>query len=187
LQLTLSNKAVVTVLDAERFIYETGGDPVVTGTAGVNYSTFNDFTSSVFGKSVPGDDSTIVQAGGVVIQADGSVTNQNVVITGTVSGVTGVKENFVWSQSNAVGHSTLTNFGVTEDAIQFDLAGTQQTTMTLDKLNGYSLSGGDVISISQDQVEENTIIGLGNDSQGKPLALTLVGVNDASQVDVSVI
>ena len=59
--------------------------------------------------------------------------------------------------------------------------------MTLDKLNGYSLSGGDVISISQDQVEENTIIGLGNDSQGKPLALTLVGVSDASQVDVSVI
>ena len=61
------------VLDAERFIYETGGDPVVTGTAGVNYSTFNDFTSSVFGKTVPGDDKTIVQAGGAVIQADGSV------------------------------------------------------------------------------------------------------------------
>ena len=61
------------VLDAERFIYETGGDPVVTGTAGVNYSTFNDFTSSVFGKTVPGDDKTIVQAGGAVIQADGRV------------------------------------------------------------------------------------------------------------------
>jgi hypothetical protein len=75
LQLTLSNKAVVTVLDAERFIYETGGDPVVTGTAGVSYSTFNDFTSSVFGKSVPSDDSTIVQTGGAVIQADGSVTD----------------------------------------------------------------------------------------------------------------
>jgi Ca2+-binding RTX toxin-like protein len=78
LQLTLSNKSVVTVLDAERFIYETGGDPVVTGTAGVNYSTFNDFTSAVFGKSVPDDDGTIVQAGGAVIQTDGRVSPSHI-------------------------------------------------------------------------------------------------------------
>jgi hypothetical protein len=120
------------------------------------------------------------------IKSTDSVTTA-VAIVDTVSGVTGVKESFVWTQANAVGHSTLTNFGVTEDAIQFDLAGTERVMTTLDKLNSYSLSGEGMISVSLDQIKQETIIGLGNDSQGQPLALTLVGVTDASQVDVSVI
>jgi hypothetical protein len=59
----------------------------------------------------------------------------------STSGVTGIDEIFMWFLANAVGHSALTNFGVTEDAIQFYLVGTEQLTTTLDKLNGYSLFG----------------------------------------------
>ena len=189
LQLTLSNKAVVTVLDAERFIYETGGDPVVTGTAGGNYSTFNAFTLSVFGKSVPGDDSTIVQAGGAVIQADGRVTNKDVVITGTVSGVTGVKENFVWSQSNT-GVATIDNFDIEEDWIQFDLAEAagQATNMTkLSDLNLFNLNNGDKVEVSGNSITNEIIVSLGTGLDGASMSVKLLGMTDLSLVNIDII
>ena len=201
-ELTLSNGAKVTIYGADSFNFKTGGSSD-SDEGGQVQPTFNKFASAVLGVTLP----TTGLATGVVskIQTDGTArdstdkivkeappgiiedTTNNVVITNSTSGVTGVEENFVWTQSSAVGHSTLSNFGITEDTIQFDLAGTAQLTTTLDKLNGYSLSGEGMISVSLNQFKQETIIGLGNDSQGQPLALTLVGVSDASQVDVSVI
>ena len=177
------------VLDAERFIYETGGDPVVTGTAGVNYSTFNDFTSSVFGKSVPGDDSTIVQAGGAVVQADGSVTNTKVAVTGSVSGVTGVKENFVWSQSNT-GVATIDNFDIEEDWIQFDLteAAGQATNMTkLSDLNLFNLNNGDKVEVSGNSITNEIIVSLGTGLDGASMSVKLLGMTDLSLVNIDII
>ena len=190
----------VNITGADNFGYILAGNPSMGEASPKAELDYDDFGTTVIGRTIPaapaaGEKVVVVDGGKADVDDAGEVdvlppvggSTNNVAITNGTSGATGVEENFVWTQSSAVGHSTLTNFGVTEDSIQFDLVGTQQATMTLDKLNGYSLSGGDVISISQDQVEENTIIGLGNDSQGKPLALTLVGVSDASQVDVSVI
>ena len=200
-ELTLSNGAKVTIYGADSFNFKTGGSSD-SDEGGQVQPTFNKFASAVLGVTLP----TTGLATGVVskIQTDGTARDSKDIkiipappgiiedtttkaITNSTSGVTGAEENFVWTQSSAVGHSTLTNFGITEDSIQFDLAGTEQLTTTLDKLNGYSLSGEGMISVSLNQFKQETIIGLGNDSQGQPLALTLVGVSDASQVDVSVI
>ena len=200
-ELTLSNGATVTIYGADSFNFKTGGSSD-SDEGGQVQPTFNKFASAVLGVTLP----TTGLATGVVskIQTDGTARDSTdkivkeaplaknedtttKAITNSTSGVTGAEENFVWTQSSAVGHSTLTNFGITEDTIQFDLAGTAQLTTTLDKLNGYSLSGEEMISVSLNQFTQETIIGLGNDSQGQPLALTLVGVTDASQVDVSVI
>jgi hypothetical protein len=147
------------------------------GTVGVG---FNGGTIELGGSAVSSESKDVV----VPATKDTAIV---VAITNSTSGKSSVEEKFVWTQSNAVGHSALTNFGISEDSIQFNLAGTEQVTTTLDKLNGYSLSGEGMISVSLDQFTQETIIGLGNDSQGQPLALTLVGVTDASQVDVSVI
>ena len=205
-ELTLSNGATVTIYGADSFNFKTGGSSD-SDEGGVEQATFANFASAVLGVTLPAPDHSMIMGGFRLINVNGSVVEETpcaclpigiptppiividpfVYITNSTSGKSGVEENFVWFQSSAVGHSTLTNFGITEDTIQFDLAGTAQLTTTLDKLNGYSLSGEEMISVSLNQFTQETIIGLGNDSQGQPLALTLVGVTDASQVDVSVI
>ena len=190
----------VNITGADNFGYILAGNPSMGEASPKAELDYADFGTTVIGRTIPaapaagapvvvvdGGKADVDDAGEVdVLPPVGGSTN-NVAITNGTSGATGVEENFVWTQSSAVGHSTLTNFGITEDSIQFDLAGTEQLTTTLDKLNGHSLSGEGMISVSLNQFTQETVIGLGNDSQGQPLALTLVGVSDASQVDVSVI
>ena len=190
----------VNITGADNFGYILAGNPSMGEASPKAELDYDDFGTTVIGRTIPaapaaGAPVVVVDGGKADVADTGEVdvlppvggSTNNVAITNGTSGATGVEENFVWTQSSAVGHSTLTNFGITEDSIQFDLAGTEQLTTTLDKLNGHSLSGEGMISVSLNQFTQETVIGLGNDSQGKPLALTLVGVSDVSQVDVSVI
>ena len=52
LELTLSNGATVTILDAQNYTVETGGNPLF-GTRGVEYD-FESFTRAILGVAVPG-------------------------------------------------------------------------------------------------------------------------------------
>jgi hypothetical protein len=102
-------------------------------------------------------------------------------ITGTV----GTSE--VFSISSSVSNQVkLIDFTPGEDSIQFDLDPVASLT-TLDQLNGYQLSDGDVIAVQLNQATGSTFVNLGLDSAGEAISLNIVGVTDASTIDISII
>src|SRR6056297_2285117 len=67
-QLTLNNGAVITVLDADTFSFQTGGNGV-NGTGGTT-ETFEDFATNVLGVTVPAEGDP-AETGGAVTVDDG--------------------------------------------------------------------------------------------------------------------
>lgn len=71
LELSLSNGAVVTVLDASSMVYVTGGDPYTTDASGTEV-TYSQFADTVLGAAVPDEGSGIVTGTTVnIIEPDG--------------------------------------------------------------------------------------------------------------------
>ena len=73
LELTLSNGATVTILDAQNFTVEIGGNPLF-GTRGVEYD-FESFTRAILGVAVPGS--------GIATGGSASVTDASALEAGT--------------------------------------------------------------------------------------------------------
>ena len=78
-----------------------------------------------------------------------------------------------------VTQASITGFATDADSFQLDIT-TAAGATTLDQLNGV-----DGIAVQADPFAGNTLINFGNDANGgEPVTLTLVGITDASLIDV---
>lgn len=87
LLLTLSNGALITVLGANTFKYQTGGNPL-TG-SGALLQGFSDFVTQALKVSVPAPGAALVSGNGVIVNQDGSTaaatSSNDQVLLGTAS------------------------------------------------------------------------------------------------------
>jgi hypothetical protein len=156
----------------------------VSGTAGYNLlngpTTLNGTTSVV---TPP-----------VVTPPVTSGTGKAIVPGVTTSGVVGTAEKFQFVSGTTTGSSKLNSFTVTEDSIEFDLPTASATITKLNGLNGFSypatisgVASTNTVSVQANQITGSTVVNLGLDTAGNPISLELVGVADASLVNITVI
>jgi hypothetical protein len=76
----------------------------------------------------------------------------------------------------------LSQFSIADDFLQFDIATPSAQINTLDQLNGY-----EGISVTPDEINNQTVVDFGFDGDNDVIILALVGITDASQVNIDLI
>ena len=181
LKLTLDNGASITVLGADKFTFEAGGNT----TAGINNPdiSYSQFVQSVLGVAIP---ATGITTSGPVIIGGGSIS----VSGNQVVNATAAAEVFVFDAVSAIADvaGTDTNafihgFSVATDRLMIDLASANSSLTSLDQLDG--IQG---ISVEVDPFAKTTLINFGSDDNGgEPVGLTLVGITDTAMVQIQVV
>ena len=192
---TLNNGAVITVLGASSFNFQTGGNPI-NGSGGLvqNYSAFVT-TSLGVASGVPTVNSAPVAVGMKTISAAGGVGGGLNTILVTAAGVVGTPaaDNFVFDVAPAVAdvngsnfQSTITGFSTTGTAIDkltIDLPNANAAITTLAQLNGQQ-----GVTVQVNPFSSSALINFGPDANGGQLVtLTLTGIIDVTAVTVSII
>jgi Ca2+-binding RTX toxin-like protein len=183
LQLTLSNNAEITILGADQFTYEPGGNR----SAGIDNTdlSYADFASRILGTSLP--DSGINQGGAVSINNpfEEGATILSVGASGTYFASEGVNIFFMdipeARASNELTQPGISGFDVSEDILRFDLDHGADT-LTLDMLDGV-----DGISVHENIIANTIVINFGSNIDGDVVALQLAGVTSTSDVHVEVV
>lgn len=186
-QLTLSNNAVVTVLSASSFNFDVGGNALVGPGDIQDFTTFVTTTLGI--DEVPA--SGTVSGDSVIIGE--SIDPRNIIDLeeGSTAPVDATDDADVFTFDVAValadadGATTqidITGFDMTADSLRLDLI-TAVGETTLDQLNGV-----EGIAVQAEPFAGDTVINFGNDANGgEPVVLNLVGVADASQVNIDIV
>lgn len=181
LMLTLDNGSEITILGADKFGYEPGGNLTIgIDNADMDFSTF---VENILGTTVP--TSGVNNGGAVVIEPDQEETSLPVGSTDTFTG-TDEAEVFALDVENALSSSEvtqieLTSFDVSEDLLRFDLPdATGETTLA-------ELNGSQSVSVQHDIFNNLTLINFGANDIGDVVVLTLSGVTDSSLINVDVV
>jgi len=189
LLITLNNGATVTILDASKFTFEMGGDPLI-GTEG-NEADFSNFVTGVLNVSEGVPEDGIVSGGSIDITNDSGtgLSNDNTLTpdaSGVVNASTGTTEviSFSTAELNS-GQYTVNGFTVGEDTLK--LSGlTGASGSKLSELSGDSIDTG-IIGVQYNEITGDTLVNLGNDSAQEVISILLSGVSDPSQVDVQLV
>ena len=195
LLITLNNGAVITLLGASTFSFQTGGNPL-NGTGGLiqNYSAFVT-TSLGVANGVPAAGSAPVAVGTKTISQTGGTGTGPLPIVVTAAGVIGTAaaDNFLFdvapARADVAGtnfQSTITGFvttGSAADRLTIDLPIANAAITTLAQLNGQQ-----GVTVQVNPFANSTLINFGPDANGGQLVtLTLTGIVDASTVLINVI
>ncbi len=189
-QLTLSNGAKITILNAANFSYEIGGNPL-ENTPGTQQD-FSSFVTNTLGAASVPVSGVIDGAENVTINSDGSSSRPGADIIlqpGTTDPVTAdsnADEVFSFNIAQALSITdntqiTLNDFDVLNDKLKIDAINALGVT-TLDQLNGY-----EGISVTTDEINTAIVVNFGQDADNDVVILSLTGITDASLVEVNVI
>ena len=180
LQLTLSNGSIVTVLGADAFTYDVGGNL----TAGLDNPdvSYSNFVQGTLGTAVP---TTGIATGGAATIGTGATTLLTVGSSGSAN-ATSATETFSFAPASAKAITantqlTLNQFDVTKDKLQFDLT-TALGLTTLSALNGV-----EGIAVQINAITGSTLVNFGMDANGDVITLTLTGTSSPSSIVVNVI
>ena len=182
LKLTLTNGGQVTVLDADKFTYDVGGN----NSAGIDNLdvSYAIFVKDTLGVTMPAAVGTSVNGGAQVIGA----TPATVLVAGSSVPVTATSGadvfSFVPSSATTLSVNTqivVDQFNTAQDKFQFDLI-TALSGKTLADLNGV-----EGISVQVNPFTNSTLINFGPGMNGNPVTLTLAGVINPALVVVDVI
>ena len=180
LKLTLSNGGTVTVLNADLFTYDVGGNTSAgIDNVDVGYASFVQNTLSV---ALP---SSGIVSGGAKVIGTGSATP---LVAGSSTAVTATNQADVFSFTPSAARALIANtqitinqFDTAKDKFQFDLT-TALGVTTLAALNGV-----DGISVQSDPFAGSTVVSFGADANGDVVVLTLAGVTTPASVIVEVV
>lgn len=184
LKLNLTSGATVTVLGADRFTFEAGGNT----SAGINQAdiSYSQFVQSVLGTTVP--TTGISTSGAITIGGSGAGTisvSGNQVVNATAAADV-FSFNAVSALVDAAGtntQATVSGFLTANDRLAIDLAIANSAITTLAQLNGQQ-----GVSVQVDPFAGATLINFGNDANGGQLVtLSLTGVIDPATVQISVV
>lgn len=202
LQLVLGNGAIVNIFGADSFSYEIGGNPLTRETG--TLQDFSTFATTSLGASAVPTTGTVNGAANVQINANGTTTIPDPVVTvdlqeGTTDPVTATEDAEVFSfdiaaakaltddtqisigQNDPLDAQIVTGgFDVANDRLLID-SETNLGATTLDQLNGV-----DGISVQENVITNQTLINFGADADGQPITVTLAGIVDPSLVNIDV-
>ena len=184
LKLNLTSGASITVLGADRFTFEAGGNT----TAGIDRPDlgYSQFVQSVLGISVP--TTGVITSGAITIGGMGA--NVISVSGNQVVNATAAAEVFGFNVASALADTAGTNtqvsisgFSTANDRLLIDLPTANSSLTRLDQLNG--VQG---VSVEPDPFAGVTLINFGNDANGRQLVtLSLVGISDPAEVLIQVV
>ena len=182
LKLTLDTGATVTILGANNFTYDVGGNT----TAGVDQAdvSYANLVQNTLGVSMPV--SGVALGGAVVV---GGASRLPVQGNNTVQ-ATAANDLFYFDAVAAIQdtagtntQATITGFSTSADKLQINLTTADPAITTLDQLNG--LQG---VTVQFDPFDNSTVINFGNDANGAEVVrLTLLGVTGPELVAVQII
>ncbi len=185
LKLNLASGASITVLGANQFTYEPGGNT----TTGIDQAdlSFAQFVQTILGTSVPTTGLTTISTpmtiGGGSSNAIPVSGNQTVMATG---GPDVFSFDVATALADVAGTNTqasITAFSVTDDRLRIDLPTANSALTTLAQLDG--VQG---VSVQVDPCAGATLINFGNDANGEQaVTLTLVGITDPATVLIQVV
>jgi len=184
LKLTLNTGATVTVLGANAFTYDVGGNT----TAGIDQTDVNFATlvQSTLATTVPTSGTT---TGGAVVIGGAVGTGTAVQGNNTVTATAGNDVFFfdaVAALLDAAGtntQATISGFSASADRLQINLPSANAAITTLSQLNGQQ-----GVVVQPNTIDNLTLITFGNDANGgDAVSLKLMGVTDAALVSLTVI
>ncbi len=180
LKLTLSNGGTVTVLNANVFTYDVGGN----NSAGIDNIdvSYASFVQNTLGVALPASG---IATGGAKVIGSGDATP---LVAGSSAPVTATSGADTFSFAPTAARAlvantqiTINQFDITKDKFQFDLitalGGT--TLAALNRVEG--------ISVQTDPFAGSTLINFGLDANGDAVVLTLAGVTAPASVVVEVV
>jgi len=184
LKLTLNTGATVTVLGANAFTYDVGGNT----TAGIDQTDVNFATlvQSTLGTTVP---TSGITAGGAVVIGGAAGTGTPVQGNNTVT-ATAANDVFYFDSVAALldaagtnTQATISGFSSSADRLQINLPSANAALTTLSPLNGQQ-----GVVVESDPFASSTLISFGDDANGgQTVTLTLMGVTDAALVNLTMI
>jgi subtilisin-like proprotein convertase family protein len=186
LKLNLTSGASITVLGADRFTFEAGGNT----SAGIDQAdlAYSQFVQNVLGTSLPTTGfgtSGPVTIGGSSAGASAINVSGNQVFNATAAADV-FSFNAVSALLDAAGtntQATISGFSTANDRLVIDLVTANSSLTRLDQLSG--VQG---ISVATDPFTGTTLVNFGNDaSGGQPVTLSLLGVSDPAAVQIQVV
>lgn len=182
LRLTLSNGAVVTVLDADDYEYVIGGNPL-TNSAGL-LCTYQTFVEDVLGVNLPSG-RQISQGGAVTISADTSKNNDVVVVSGAITSGTNGADEFRLDLS-AGGTFFIEGFNTAEDRLAFSgIAATNADVLS--DLDGEQGLGEQAIIVQLNPFTQETFVNFGVDAEGEVVSLAIFGLSELDWSNVALV
>jgi Ca2+-binding RTX toxin-like protein len=136
-------------------------------------------------------DNTVTQAGSggavVVPPIVGTAVTIPVGAGNALSGDNTANETFTFDVAGALGTAadtqvTITDFDAANDKLQIDLITANAALVTLDQLTGV-----EGIAVQVSNINNQTLINFGNDTDGTVVAVTLAGIVDPSTIAIEVI
>jgi hypothetical protein len=181
LKLTLDSGATVTILGANKFTYDVGGNT----TAGVDQAdvSYAQLVTDTLGATLPV--SGISSGGPVTIGGSTIPVVGNQTVTATAA-----RETFYFDAVVALAdiagtntQATLAGFATTGDVLKINLPTANPAITWLSQLDGQQ-----GVSVQTDPFAQSTLINFGTDSNGNDtVALTLAGITDPSLVKVQIV
>lgn len=182
MMLTLSNGAVITVLDAASYDYTVGGNPLENA-SGLAFS-FQTFVEDVLGVDMP-TGSQISRGDAVTITSDMSFGNDVIVTSGSTVSGTDAADEFQLDVSNG-GVFEIAGFDVAADSLA--LSGLVSADgSVLAELIGDPGVGGQSIGVQYNPFSGETFVNLGIDADSEVVALTLVGITQDDWSSLAVV
>ncbi len=184
LKLTLASGATLTILGANNFTYDIGGNT----TAGIDQTdvSYSTFVTGTLGTTIP---SSGIATGGAVVIGGGSTTGTpvqgNATVTATAANDLFTFDAVVALQDTAGTNTqaTISGFSTSADKLQINLPTANASITNLGQLHGQQ-----GVSVQSDPFTGSTLMSFGNDANGGQIvSLTLTGISDASLVSVQVI
>ncbi len=183
LKLTLTSGATVTILGANAFTYDVGGNT----TAGIDQTdvSYSSFVTGTLGTSIP---SSGIATGGAVVIGGGSTgtpVQGNATVTATAANDLFTFDAVVALQDTAGTNTqaTISGFSTSADKLQINLPTANASISNLGQLNGQQ-----GVSVEINDIDRYTNVNFGTDANGGDIVtLTLTGITDASLVSVQVV
>lgn len=185
LKLTLDTGATVTILGANKFTYDLGGNTSAgIDQVDVSYATL---VQGTLGVTLP--TSGVVTGGAVTI--GGSTSNSEIVVAGNASVPATVAADVFYfdaiaARTDAAGtntQATITGFATQGDILKINLPNANPAITTLNQLSGQQ-----GVFVDLDPFDGSTVINFGSDSNGGQLVtLSLTGITNTDLVKVQII
>jgi Ca2+-binding RTX toxin-like protein len=183
-RLTLSNDAVVTVLDAASYDYIVGGNPL-ENQAGLSF-TYETFVEDVLGADMPSG-RQLSEGDAVTIDSNMFANVVEVTSGAPVEGTDAAEKFAITVNSTDGGQLVINNFDAEYDSVSLNGL-TNAVADTLDELAGQNGFGGELIRVQDNPFSGSQFVNLGVDTSGEIISFELGGVtqDDLSAVAVSI-
>ena len=185
LKLNLTSGATITVLGADRFTFEAGGNT----SAGINQAdiSYSQFVQNILGITIP---ATGINTSGPVTIGGGSSAGAISVSGNQVVNAMAAADVFSFNAVSALAdvagtntQATISGFSTANDRLVIDLAIANSAITTLAQLNGQQ-----GITVQTDPFAGSTLANFGNDVNGGQLVtLSLMGVSNPAAVQIQVV